>query len=146
MNLSSPSGVIHSHLIALVRHKQAQMCLQSGPKHYERFLKTFYFSKFSIALLIHSLMHLVKPSKKLATGTASLLWQKCLEFSAKKLFHNIKMPMCMHCSHTVLALILLYGGHCFLVWLPAKVTHSFTHRIRLPASRNNAPPTFYDVS
>ena len=45
----------------------------------------------------------------------------------------------MHRSLTVLALILLYGGHCFSVWLPAKVTHSFTHRVRLPASCNNAP-------
>ena len=48
------------------------------------------------------------------------------------------MPTCMHCSLIVLALILLYGGHCFSVWLPSKVTHSFTHRVRLPASCNNA--------
>ena len=33
----------------------------------------------------------------------------------------------------------LYGGHCFLVQLPSKVMRSFTHRIRLPASCNNAP-------
>jgi len=39
----------------------------------------------------------------------------------------------MHCSLTVLALILLYGGHCFSVWLPLKVT------LRLSASCNNAP-------
>ena len=45
----------------------------------------------------------------------------------------------MHCSLTVLALIFLYGGHCFSVWLPSKVTHGFPHRVRLPASRNNAP-------
>jgi len=34
---------------------------------------------------------------------------------------------------TVLALILLYGGHCFLVQLPSKVM------LRFPASHNNAP-------
>ena len=45
----------------------------------------------------------------------------------------------MHCSLTVLALIPLYGGHCFSVWLPEKVTHSFLHHVRLPASHNNAP-------
>ena len=49
------------------------------------------------------------------------------------------MPMCMHWSLTVLALILLYGGHCFSVGLPSKVTSGFTHRVRFPASRNNAP-------
>ena len=37
INLSSPSGIIHDHLIVLVRHKQAQMCLQSDPKRYEQF-------------------------------------------------------------------------------------------------------------
>ena len=45
----------------------------------------------------------------------------------------------MHWSLTVLVLILLYGGHCFSVWLPSNVTRSFTHRVRLPASHNNAP-------
>ena len=45
----------------------------------------------------------------------------------------------MHWSLTVLALILLYGGHCFSVRLPSKVTCGFTHRVRLPASRNNVP-------
>jgi len=34
INLSSPLGIIHSHLIVLVRHKQAQMFLQSDPKRY----------------------------------------------------------------------------------------------------------------
>ena len=43
------------------------------------------------------------------------------------------MPTCMHCSLTVLALILLYGGHCSSVRFPPKVT------LRLPASRNNMP-------
>ena len=53
INLSSPSGIIHGHLIVLVKHKQAQMCLQS-----DNFLKKFkdiYFSEFSTALLTHSL-------------------------------------------------------------------------------------------
>ena len=40
------------------------------------------------------------------------------------------MPTCMHCSLTVLTLILLYGGNCFSVWLPSKVT------LRLPALHN----------
>ena len=47
--------------------------------------------------------------------------------------------MCMHCSLTVLALILLYGGCCFTVRLPSKVMCSCTHRVRLPASCNNVP-------
>ena len=33
--LNSPSGIIHGHLVALVNHKQAQMCLWSNPKRYE---------------------------------------------------------------------------------------------------------------
>ena len=41
INLSSPLGIIHGHLIVLVRHKQAQMCLQSDPKRYERFSTNF---------------------------------------------------------------------------------------------------------
>ena len=49
------------------------------------------------------------------------------------------MPMCMHYSLVVLALILLYGGHCFSVQLPSSITHSFSHHVRLPASHNNAP-------
>ena len=39
INLSLPSGIIHGHLIVLVRHKQAQMC---DPKRYKRF-STKYF-------------------------------------------------------------------------------------------------------
>ena len=35
----------------------------------------------------------------------------------------------MHCSLTVLALILYYGGHCFSEQLPSKITHSFTRCI-----------------
>ena len=59
---------------------------------------------------------MVKHSRKLAAATALLLWQKCLEFRGEKSFHNIKYLLSyMHCSLTVLALILLYGGHCFSV-------------------------------
>ena len=108
--------------------------------------KTFYFSKFSTASLTHSthslthsLMLSVKRSGKLAKATASLLWWKCLEFHGEKTFHNINAYLCMHHSLTVLALILLYGSHCFSIQLPSKVTRGFTHHIRLPASRNNAP-------
>ena len=36
INLSSSSGIIHSHLRVLVRHKQAQMCLQSDLKCYKQ--------------------------------------------------------------------------------------------------------------
>ena len=35
-----PSGIIHGHLI-LVRYKQAQICLQSGPKPYEQISMKF---------------------------------------------------------------------------------------------------------
>jgi len=41
INLSSRSGIIYGHSIALVRHKQAQMCLQNDPKCYERFSTKF---------------------------------------------------------------------------------------------------------
>ena len=41
INLSSPSGIIHGHLIVLVKQKQAQMCLQSDPKCYEQFSTKF---------------------------------------------------------------------------------------------------------
>jgi len=55
--IKSPSGIIHGHLIALV--KQAQMYLQSDQKRYEQiftiFKKNILFSKFSTALLTHSL-------------------------------------------------------------------------------------------
>ena len=51
------------------------------------------------------------------------------------------MPTCMHCSLTVLALILLYSGYCFSVRLPSKVMHGFTNlvRLKLQASRNKVP-------
>jgi len=39
----------------------------------------------------------------------------------------------MHCSLTVIALILLYSGNCFSARLPSKVT------LRLTALPNNAP-------
>ena len=133
--LSSPSGIIDS----IGQAKQAQTYLQSDLKCYvwisTKFKNTFYFSEFSTALLIHSLMRSVKHSRKLAL----LLWWKCLEFHGKKNFYSIKCLCVCTVLFTVLALILLYGGHCFLVQLSSKVTRSFTHRVRLPASRNNAP-------
>ena len=50
------------------------------------------------------------------------------------------MPTCMHCSPTVLALILLYGiVITSLARLPSEVTCSFPHHVRLPVSHNNAP-------
>ena len=111
---------------------------------YENF-KTFYLANFLLPYslvysLTRSLMCSVKRSRKLATATASLLWRKCLEFRGKKTFHNIIcLCMCTVCSHTVLALILLCGGHCFSVRQPSEVTRGFTHRIRLLASCNNVP-------
>ena len=54
ISLSLPSGIINGHFILLVRHKQAQLCLQSNLKCYEqistKFLKN-YFRKFSTASL-----------------------------------------------------------------------------------------------
>ena len=41
INLSSPSGITHSHLIVLVRHKQTQKCLQSDPKRYKQISMKF---------------------------------------------------------------------------------------------------------
>ena len=55
---------------------------------------------------------------KLATATALLLGG-IPRIPGEKNLH--KMSMCMYCSFTVLALILLYGGHCFSEWLPSKV-------------------------
>jgi len=58
ISLSSPSGIIHGHLIVLVKHKQAQLRLQSDPKHYKwistKFLKYFILANF---LLPYSLIH-----------------------------------------------------------------------------------------
>jgi len=45
----------------------------------------------------------------------------------------------MYCSLTDLALILLHGGNCFSVRLTSKIMRSFSHHVRLPASRNNVP-------
>ena len=109
-----------------------------------KFLRNFYFSGFSTASLTHSfthsLMRSVKRSGKLATATALLLRQKCLEFCGEKIFHNLKcLCVCTVNTLTVLALILLYGGHCFSVRLPSKVMHGFTHCVRFPASHNNVP-------
>ena len=136
-NLSSPSGIIHSYLIVLVRHKQAQMCLQSNLKHYKQistiFLKLILANFPLPHSLTHSPMHSIKHSRKLATATPLLLWWKCLEFP--KILSYYEMPTCMHCFLTVLALILLYGGHCFLVWLPQRsytVSHiasGFPHHV-----------------
>ena len=100
INPSSPSGIIHGHLIVLIRHKQAKMCLQSNPIHYEqistKILKYFILANFLlphsltqslthslthsltcslthslIHSLTHSLMRSVKRSGKLATATAT---------------------------------------------------------------------------
>ena len=49
-----------------------------------------------------------------------------------------EMPTCMHCSLTVLALILLYGGHYFSVGLPSKITQCFPQcMIMFPDSTYN---------
>ena len=98
-------------------------------------------------------MRSVKHSRKLATATASLFWRECSEFCGEKTFHNLE---CLRVCTVLLqfsfdpslwwslllfmvAITSLYGGHCFSVWLPSKITRGFTHRIRLPASRNNVP-------
>ena len=86
INLSSPSGIIHGHLITLVRHKQARMCLQSDPKCYEQFSTNFKNILFQqiFYCITHSPMRSVKHNRKLAT--ASHLRWKCLEFRGKKPF------------------------------------------------------------
>ena len=61
-------------------------------------------------------------------ATASLLWQKCLQFCGEKAFYNIKC-ICLCTILTALALILLYGGHCISVRLTSKVTHDFPHHV-----------------
>ena len=60
INLSSLPGIIHRHLIVLVWHKQAQMCLQAIQNamndFLQKILKYFIFSKFSTTLLTYSLI------------------------------------------------------------------------------------------
>ena len=41
ISLGSISEIIHGHLIVLVRHKQAQMCLQSDLKHFKQISTKF---------------------------------------------------------------------------------------------------------
>ena len=112
-----------NHLIALVRHKEVQI---------------FYFSKFSITLLTHSLMRSVKRNGKLARATASLLWWKCLEFCGKKNFSQYQMPTCMYYSLTVLtfmvAIATKYGYHqrsC----KASRITTGFPHHIIMHPDR-----------
>ena len=53
------------------------------------------------------------------------------------------MPTCMHDSLIVLALIFLYGGHCFIICMAAikghtqvsHITSGFLHHVRHHASR-----------
>ena len=84
-----------------------------------------------------------------ATATVLLLWQKCLEFHGKKPYTILNAYTCKHCSLTVLALILLYGGHCFSVQLPSKVTLRFStsrqasHTCNNMLTTNNNIPWYY---
>ena len=57
-----------------------------------------------------------------------------LNFVANNSFTVLNAYMCMHCSLTVLAFIVLYGGHCSSVRFPLKVMPRF------PASCNNNTP------
>ena len=82
--------------------------------------------------LTHCLMHSVKYSGKLAMTTALFLRQKCLATRGKRTFTILLMPTCIHYYihlYTVLALVLLYCGHCFSVWLPSKSCSGFPHCI-----------------
>ena len=64
----------------------------SAINEFLQFLKIIYFSKFSAASLPFCLtaclpacqIRSFKCSRRLATATALLLWQKCLEFHGKK--------------------------------------------------------------
>ena len=97
INQSPPSGIIHGHLKVLVRHKQAQMCLQSNPKHYELIstFKIFYSLQIFYCLTHHSFTDAFSQVQwKIGYSyTALLLWQRCSKFRSKKAFHNIK---CLH--------------------------------------------------
>ena len=54
---NQPSGIIHGHLIVLVRYnKPAQMCLQSDPKRYERFSTYIMLLNFPIILSSNSFL------------------------------------------------------------------------------------------
>ena len=39
-------------------------------------------------------------------------------------------------TFTVLALIFLYGGHCFSVWLPSKVTQALPNHVSCNAPQH----------
>ena len=96
INLNSPSGIIHGHLIVLVRHKQAQMCLQNDLNRYEKistkFKKYFFLFQQIFYCLTHSLIHYslmrsFKCSGKLATATASgISWRKTVYYIKYPLF------------------------------------------------------------
>jgi len=118
INLNSPLGIIHGHLIALVRHKISLSVSSQGFKTlWLKFKKKYLFiSNFLLPYslthsltnsLIHSLTHslthslacsftysfihsLTHSRRELITTTALLLWWKCLEFCGKKTSHNIK--------------------------------------------------------
>jgi len=130
INLKSSSEIIHSHLIALVKRINKPKCVfrmtQNTVNEFLQNFKNIYHSEFPTSALPHCLMRSLKRSRKLATVTAFLIWQKCLEFRSKKTLNT-----CMHCSLTVITLILLYGCHCSSVWFPSRVT------LRFPASRHS---------
>jgi len=72
-----------------------------------------YFGKFSSAIMLDAFSQAFRKTVYNYNVVASLA--KMLRIVVKKSFQ------CMHCSLTVLALI-LYGGLCFSVQLPSKVT------------------------
>jgi len=83
-------------------------------------------------------MRSVKRSGKLATATALLLWRKCLELRGEKPFIIL--------NANVYALFSYSFSFDPSLWWPLlisaaalKVTCSFTHLFRLPASCNNVP-------
>ena len=117
---------------------------QSTINEFVHNVKLIYYCKFSNASfthpLTHSLIHSltrcliysIKHSKKLATVTALLLWQKCLV--VKKPFTILNA----HCSLTILELIFLYWGQCFSIQLQSKVTLRFFASHEASAPSKNA--------
>jgi len=90
INLNSPSGIIHGHLIVLVRNKHVLRAIQNAMNDFLRKLKNIYFSKFSTALLTRSLTHSLTDAFSQVLRNTSYSFAPLAEILGEKTFHNIK--------------------------------------------------------
>ena len=93
INLSSPSGIIHSHLIVLVRHKSPNVSSERSKMLQMNFYEILKIFQFLLPYLLTdecSLMRSVKHSGKLATSYSFASLAEMLRILWQKTFHNIK--------------------------------------------------------